>query len=114
MIEKHLELGLEYYREAVLDRRIFDHFLNMPEGFAIEQMTYDPSVRGLRPLIKCPHEPQYGVEPHLMVEMADAHCITYEDEDGCRHMRLYWPAFGQEAPDLEAEVKLPRLVNGQL
>ena len=110
MIEKHLELGLEYYREAVLDRRIFDHFLNLPEGFAIEQMEYDPSVRGLRLQVRCPHEPEYAVSPNLMPPMVQAHCTTYEDEDGCSHMRLYWPELGQDAPDLEAEVKHPRLV----
>lgn len=48
-----------YYREAVIDYRSLERWLNLPEGFVIDGLEHSLSHHALIIRIKCPNNPKF-------------------------------------------------------
>lgn len=95
-----------YYRLLFLDYRLFERWLNLPEGFVVEDVFDLPERLGLTLRVRCPENEYYEVAEYSRIPEALGLCRTFVAEDGRCEAITYWPELGQLEPPNPFEVRI--------
>ena len=87
-----------YYRLVLVDYRAFERWLNLPQGFIVEDICEVPEEWGLILRIRCPEEECYEVKAGCRIPKVMGRSMTFLAKDGRRQEVKYWPEFFQLDP----------------
>jgi hypothetical protein len=93
-----------YARVVVVDYRLFEKWLNLPEGFRIVHPDTPADGFGLRLMVECPPEERFEVGEGAWMPCIMASCRT--NEHGIMDA-MWWPDLGQEEPPSPPELVGP-------